>query len=110
MSVLDMLELVDPRLKWAVADELDVLPADDLVGAGGTQAPVARLYVDYLGGVEADGLAYHRAPAFIERSANHVGIGTRRPRADNEGIGEFQAVNDGTKIGHDESLNGENVV
>ena len=94
IAVLDLLEFVDPGVERAIADQLDVLPADDLVGAGGTQPAIARLHVDDLRGVEADGLADDRAPAFVERFADDVGVGARRARGDDERIGQFQAVND----------------
>src|SRR5205807_8206507 len=64
--VLDLLELVDPGGERAVANQLDVLPADDLVRPGSAQAAVARLHVDDLGGVEADRLADDRAPTLVE--------------------------------------------
>src|SRR5262249_21752358 len=82
VSVFELLDLVDPGGEGAVADQLDVLPADDFLRFGGAQPPVARLHVDDLGGVEADGFTYDRAPAFVERLADDVGVGPRRPRGD----------------------------
>jgi hypothetical protein len=80
MLVLDLLEFVDPGLERPVADELDVLPADDLLAVVRAQPAVAGLDVDDLRGVEADGLADDRPPAVVERLADDVGVRSRRSR------------------------------
>lgn len=72
--VFDLFELIEPGIEGAVADELDVFPADDFVRIGRSQAAVAGLNVDDLGGVEADCFADDGAPAFIEGLADDVGI------------------------------------
>ena len=44
------------------------------------------------GRVEADRLDDDRAPAFVERFADDVGVRARRAGADDEGVGQFDAV------------------
>src|SRR5437764_15084869 len=68
--VLDLLEFLDPGGEGPIADQLDVFPADDFLGPGRPQPPIARLDVDDLGRVETDRLADHRPPALVERLAD----------------------------------------
>ena len=92
---LRFLEFVEPDLERPVADELDVLPADDFLAVAGHQLGVARADVDDLGAVEADGLGDDAAPAFVEGALDDLGVGARRAGADDEGVGELQAIDGG---------------
>ncbi len=86
LGVLAAFELVLPEFEGAVADELDVFPADDLaaerVGFG-----VARGDVDDLGGVEADGLGDDGAPALAEGAVDDGEVRAGGAGADHEGVG-----------------------
>src|SRR3989442_342725 len=93
--VLELLELIDPDLERAVGDQLDVLPAINLLRFLGTQTGIARRNVDDFRSIETDGLGHHRAPAFIERLADDVSIGPRWAGADDEWVGQFQAIDGG---------------
>ena len=89
---LALLELLDPMPERPVADELDVLPPDDLA-ARRQQLRVARGDVDDLGGVKADGLGDDGPPAFLKRLGDDVEICAGRAGADDKGIGELESVN-----------------
>mmetsp|Transcript_42699 Transcript_42699/g.107991 ORF Transcript_42699/g.107991 Transcript_42699/m.107991 type:complete len:437 (+) Transcript_42699:397-1707(+) len=89
--LLEALELVQHDLQRAVADELDVLPAEHLV-VGALELGVARRDVDDLGRVQADRLGNHAAPALVERLLHYDVVRTGRAAADDEGVGHFQAV------------------
>ena len=90
--VLALLEFVLPNLERPVADQFDVLPADDFLAVAGQELRVTRRDVDDLRGVEADGLGDDRAPAFVERLADDVEIRARRPGADDERIRQFKPI------------------
>jgi hypothetical protein len=90
--LLQLGEIVDPVLEGPVADQLDVLEADDLVGRAGPQLGVARRGVDDLRRVEAHGLADHAAPAQIVRAGDDLAVGAGRTRAEHERVVELHAV------------------
>ena len=94
LGVFAAFELVFPDLERAVADELDIFPADDLA-ARGEELGVAGGNVDDFRGVEADGLGDDGAPALAERAVDDAEVGAGRAGADNEGVGELQAVDGG---------------
>jgi hypothetical protein len=87
--VLDLLELIEPGFKGTIADELNILPANDLLGLGGAQSGIAGIDVDDLGSIQADRFADHRSPSLIKRSGNDAGVCSRRTRSDDEWIGKL---------------------
>src|SRR5579871_1189840 len=100
MPVLDLLEFPQPGLERAIDDQLDILPADDLIGAGGAQASVAGLHIDDLRCVQAYGLANDGAPALLERFTDNARVGARRSRGNDKRIGQLQAIHRETQVGH----------
>ncbi len=98
--VLATLEFVEPDFEFAVADEFDVLPADDLRAVGGIQFRVARGDVDDLARIQADRLGDDRAPAFLEGFVDDVEVGAGRAGTDDERIRQLEAVNGGGKRRH----------
>ncbi len=89
MPVLDLFEFVEPDVEGPIADQLDILPADDFFRLGGAESGISRLHVGHFRRIETDRLADHGAPAFVERLADDVGVRARRAGRDDQGIGEF---------------------
>ncbi len=92
VRVLAFLELVDPDPERPVADELDVLPADDLLAVGRVELRVAGRDVDDLRRVEADRLGDDGAPSLAEGTVDDAQVRARGPRPDHEGIGQPETV------------------
>ena len=103
MPILDLLEFIEPDVKGAVADELDVLPTDDLLRLGGSQPRVTGLHVGDFRGIQADGLADHRAPAFVEGLPDDIGVRPRRARRNHQRIGEPYTIDGQTQISHNDT-------
>ena len=98
--VFALFEFVEPDLERPVADQFDVLPADDLLAVLAHQLGVTRRDVDDLGRVEADRFGDDGAPPFLERFANNVQVGAGRAGADDKRIGQLQSVNGRGKCRH----------
>lgn len=101
MDVSGLLEFAEPDLEFPVADEFDILPADDFLAVVGHQFPVTRADVDDLGAVETDGLGDHSAPTFFEVAFDDFEIGAGRAGADHQRVGALQAVDSRCEGAHD---------
>src|SRR5262249_18583281 len=94
-ALLDLAELLQPGGERTIRDQLDVLEPDHLVlVVGVAELGVARVGVDDLRVVEADGLGHVAAPAQFEGLHDDLRVGPRRARAEQERVFELDAVLD----------------
>ncbi len=101
VGILGFLELVQPRFKLPIADQLDVFPADHLLAIARHELGIAGADVDDFRAIKTHCLGDHPAPAFLECALDHLDVGARRAGADHEGVGEFQAIDGGCQGAHD---------
>ena len=90
--VFALLEFVEPFVERAVADELDVFPADHFLAVVRFQFGIAGTDVDDFGSVEADGLGDDAAPAFFKCSFDDADVGSGRAGSNDERVGHLDAV------------------
>ena len=95
VQVFAFFEFVDPDGKRAVADELDIFPAEDFLAVAGTELCIAWSDVDDLGGIKAYGLGDDRPPPLAECPRNDIQVRAGRAGGYDERIGEAESVNGG---------------
>src|SRR5262249_42933572 len=100
MLVFALFEFVEPDVELAIADKLDVLPADNVLAIRCVELRVTRRDVDHFRGVEADRFRDDRAPTFAERAGDDVEICPGRAGSDHERVWQFQSIDGGSECWH----------
>src|SRR5439155_26470591 len=95
---LDMTKLFEPDFDWSIGNQLDILESNHLVVLARAQLAIAWHDVDDFARLETDRLRDRATPAGVIRFGNHPRVRSRRARAEQKWIGEFDAVYGNRKI------------